>query len=46
MLLLDQFLNHGLNPDWETRIYGVSTQGSDDGDKTKLAVNCPWKRRN
>lgn len=37
MPLLDQFLKHGLRPDWETRIYGVSAQGGDyDDDKTKL----------
>jgi hypothetical protein len=38
MPLLDQFLKHGLNPVWETRIYGVSAQGGDyDDDKTTLA---------
>lgn len=37
MPLLDQFLKHGLHPDWETRIYGVSAQGGDyDDDNTKL----------
>lgn len=37
MPLLDQFLKHGLNRDWEVRIYGVSAQGGDyDDDKTKL----------
>jgi hypothetical protein len=37
MPLLDQFLKHGLNPDWQTRIYGVSAQGGDyDDDQTKL----------
>ena len=35
--LLDQFLSHGLDPSWETRIYGVSAQGGDyDDDKTTL----------
>lgn len=38
MPLLDQFLKHGLNRDWETRIYGVSAQGGDyDDDTTKLS---------
>ena len=37
MPLLGQFLKHGLRPDWETRIYGVSAQGGDyDDDKTRL----------
>lgn len=35
MPLLDQFLKHGLDPCWETRIYGVSAQGGDyDDNKT------------
>jgi GTPase SAR1 family protein len=39
MPLLDQFLRHGLHPDWEKRIYGVSAQGGDyDDDNTKLAA--------
>lgn len=39
MPLLDQFLKHGLRPDWEKRIYGVSAQGGDyDDDNTKLAA--------
>lgn len=38
MPLLDQFLRHGLHPDWEKRIYGVSAQGGDyDDDNSKLA---------
>ena len=37
MPLLNQFLKHGLDHRWETRIYGVSAQGGDfDDDKATL----------
>lgn len=32
MPLFHQFLSHGLCPDWEVRIYGVSAQGGDYDD--------------